>query len=120
MSWKCGNCGASGGVKTPGILDFTLLRECNNCAKVTVPDFSTISISNEKSKHLNFNGLMLKKLREHRKISLRDMEVLTGFSNPYLSQLETGKVDNPSFILIARIAEIFNIPMDIFLNKDAK
>lgn len=43
-------------------------------------------------------GAFLKEWRQHRKLTLRDVEEMTGreVSNPYLSQLETGKIKEPS------------------------
>jgi len=41
-------------------------------------------------------GEQIKSARERKKLSLRELEILTGISNPYLSQLENGKVVKPS------------------------
>lgn len=42
-----------------------------------------------------------KKVRHELKIKLREVETDTGISNPYLSQLENGKIDNPSYRVVA-------------------
>jgi DNA-binding Xre family transcriptional regulator len=46
----------------------------------------------------------MRALREKKGITLRQVEQETGISNAYLSQLETGKITNPSF----RVVEILN------------
>lgn len=42
-------------------------------------------------------ALYLTKLRAKKKMTLREVEAVTGISNPYISQVETGKVKKPSF-----------------------
>lgn len=62
---------------------------------------------------LTFGGY-LRKLREERGWSLRDVEAMTGgkVSNAALSQLETGKVAAPSFITVHRLASVFGVSLE--------
>ena len=62
-----------------------------------------------------FNAEILKKIRNHRGVSLRQMEERSGISNAYLSQLETGKVKNPSLDVLYKLSQYFDLPMDIFV-----
>ena len=39
-------------------------------------------------------------LRKKAGMTLREVETATGISNAYLSQLETGKIDNPSYKIV--------------------
>lgn len=39
---------------------------------------------------------------------LRDVEEITGISNAYLSQLESGKIDNPSYKLVRNLYCLYN------------
>lgn len=51
----------------------------------------------------------LKRLRG--KISMRQVAKSTGLSNAYLSQLESGKRDNPHPEVLKELAAFFNVPM---------
>lgn len=42
--------------------------------------------------------------------SLREVEKHTGVSNAYLSQLETGKIANPSPEILFKLAEYYRVP----------
>lgn len=50
--------------------------------------------------------------REVRGWTLRDLERVTGISNPLLSQIETGKVKNPGFGTVVKIARALNVSID--------
>jgi transcriptional regulator with XRE-family HTH domain len=52
---------------------------------------------------------MLRNARQARRLSLRYVESKTGISNAYLSQLETGKIDNPSPHFLQRLADLYEI-----------
>lgn len=62
---------------------------------------------------LGFN-LYLRKLRKDRGWSLRDVEKITSgaISNAYLSQIESGKVDAPSVIMIHRLSTAYGVDFD--------
>lgn len=48
-------------------------------------------------------------------LSLRGAEKKIGVSNAYLSQLETGKAENPSVTLLRKLAKIYSVPADSLL-----
>jgi transcriptional regulator with XRE-family HTH domain len=54
-------------------------------------------------------GGTLKVLREDKRYSLRDVENLTGVSNAYISQMETGKVKNPSPHFLRKLSKIYGM-----------
>ena len=51
----------------------------------------------------------LKKTRESKGFSLRAVENATGISNAYLSQLESGKVQQPSPVKLNKLCEVYEI-----------
>lgn len=61
------------------------------------------------SNPIQFIGSKLKKIREDRGVVLIDIEAATGIANSYLSSLETGAKENPSFKMVNKIAEYFKI-----------
>lgn len=42
-------------------------------------------------------------------LSLRAAEAATGISNAYLSQLENGKIQEPSPVLLGKLAELYHV-----------
>lgn len=56
-------------------------------------------------------GQYLASIRDDRKMSLRQVEEVSGkeVSNAYLSQLENGKILQPSPTVLNKLAEIYNI-----------
>lgn len=52
----------------------------------------------------------LRSARESSALSLRQVEKLTGISNPYLSQLENGHTTNPSPHVLAKLARAYDRP----------
>jgi HTH-type transcriptional regulator, competence development regulator len=54
-------------------------------------------------------GSCLRAARTAANMSLRDVESVTGISNPYLSQLEGGKVRNPSPTVLHALADVYRI-----------
>ena len=51
-----------------------------------------------------------KKLRKDKKLTLRQVEEITGISNAYLSQLENGKIKSPSFDTVIKLLKIYIEP----------
>lgn len=49
--------------------------------------------------------------RELRGITLRDLEKKTGISNALLSQIETGKVQEPNFRNVVKIAKALHLSL---------
>lgn len=54
-------------------------------------------------------GDYLKKLREDRNLTLRDVEREAKVSNAYLSQLERGDREVPNYKVLSRLAELYGI-----------
>lgn len=54
----------------------------------------------------------LRKLRKDNKFTLRYLSFRTGISNPALSQMETGKIKNPSVIQIHKLCKVYGISID--------
>lgn len=62
-------------------------------------------------------GKYFKGLRESKNLTLRDVEKKTDISNAYLSQLETGKVKQPSPVNLYKLAEIYEVPYELLMEK---
>jgi transcriptional regulator with XRE-family HTH domain len=54
----------------------------------------------------------LRRIRDMRGISLRKIEDSTKISNAYLSQLETGKAENPSPAVLYKLAKVLTVPYE--------
>lgn len=48
-----------------------------------------------------------RQLRRERKLTLRQVEEMTGISNAYLSQIETGKIKKPSFEVVQKLNNFY-------------
>ena len=57
-------------------------------------------------------GKILKEARDLRRLSLREVEIQSGVSNAYLSQLENDKIKKPSANTLYKLSELFNINFD--------
>jgi transcriptional regulator with XRE-family HTH domain len=62
-------------------------------------------------------GQGLRLARELRKLSLRDVEKVTGISNPYLSQLENDKINKPSPFFLHKLATLYEIDYEILMES---
>jgi HTH-type transcriptional regulator, competence development regulator len=64
-------------------------------------------------------GDYLKAIRLGLKMSLRDVERATGkeVSNAYLSQLETGKIENPSPHVLYTLAEVYGVSYENLMKR---
>lgn len=61
----------------------------------------------------------LKFARSVLKMTLRDVEAKTGISNAYLSQIETGKIKDPGFFMVAKLLSLYNLTIsEIFTIDD--
>jgi transcriptional regulator with XRE-family HTH domain len=59
--------------------------------------------------------MLLKKSRVDAGLTLRGVETQTSVSNAYLSQLETGKAENPSPAVLRKLAELYGVRYDALL-----
>jgi len=57
-------------------------------------------------------GEMLALAREVNGLTLRDLEAKTGVSNALISQIETGKIKDPGFSTVVRLARGLNISVE--------
>lgn len=60
-------------------------------------------------------GQFLRLAREQRGLTLRAGEGATGISNAYLSQLESGKIRQPSPLVLHKLAELYEVPYALLL-----
>lgn len=55
-------------------------------------------------------GELLADARKRRNLTLRAVQEAIGISNAYLSQLETGKVQSPSPVVLHKLSELYDLP----------
>lgn len=54
-------------------------------------------------------GQILRRARQHRGWSLRDVERRTGIPNPHLSQIERGQIRRPESALLLTLSELYDL-----------
>jgi len=64
-----------------------------------------------KNKEWYNSEIRFRHLRNKKGLTLRDVENETGLSNSYLSQLETGKIANPSFQTVIKLLRLYGVPL---------
>lgn len=57
-------------------------------------------------------GEIIKAARVAKGLTLRQVEEATGISNPYLSQLENGKITAPGFNVVHKLGTLFEISFE--------
>ncbi len=62
-------------------------------------------------------GTYLKSLRGAKGLSLRGVEDKTGISNAFLSQLECGKVKEPSPVMLYKLAGLYGVPYETLMER---
>jgi transcriptional regulator with XRE-family HTH domain len=62
-------------------------------------------------------GSLLRGGRERKSLSLRAVERVTGVSNAYLSQLESGKIRQPSPVVLHKLAELYELPYATIMER---
>lgn len=62
-------------------------------------------------------GEELRRIRDLLGLSLRQVEKITGISNAYLSQLETGKIEKPAPSYLYKLSEAYNVPYELLMEK---
>lgn len=60
-------------------------------------------------------GKRLKELRKLANLTLRDVEIETGISNPYLSQLEHDKIKRPSAQSLYMLSKVYAVDINDLL-----
>lgn len=62
-------------------------------------------------------GIYIKELRQKQKLTLREVEAQTGVSNAYLSQLESGKIKQPSPSYLYKLAELYETTYEDLMER---
>lgn len=62
-------------------------------------------------------GEYLRALREARNQSLREVAELSGVSNAFISQIESGKVRQPSPATLYKLAECYGVPYETLMER---
>lgn len=62
-------------------------------------------------------GEYFKALREAKGLTLREVEKQTDVSNAYLSQLESGKIKQPSPITLHKLAQFYEVGYEVLMSK---
>ena len=57
-------------------------------------------------------GQYLRALRDTKGLSLRQVEGQSGISNAFVSQMESGKVKQPSPVMLYKLAELYGVPYE--------
>lgn len=63
---------------------------------------------------MNFDSKKLRKLRMEKRLTQTDLATDVKTRQGTISKLEKGDGD-PSFVLVARIAQVFNVSVDYFI-----
>lgn len=62
-------------------------------------------------------GAYLKQVRETQGLSLRDVQSKTEISNAFLSQIESGKVKNPSPVMLHKLSTLYRVPYEHLMER---
>ena len=57
-------------------------------------------------------GRYLRAMREAKGLSLRQVESKSGISNAFVSQMESGKVKQPSPVILYKLAGLYGVPYE--------
>lgn len=76
---------------------------CCRWLGVSMETFFKVSFHQTEISLMNF-----KEMRKKKDLTLRQVEQMTGISNSYLSQLETGKINNPSYTVVETLKKLYS------------
>ncbi len=62
-------------------------------------------------------GSYFKALREAKSLTLREVEKRVDVSNAYISQLEQGKVKQPSPLTLHKLSEVYGVSYEVLMAK---
>ena len=82
--------------------EFKALVRLLNKSKKTVKDCNIPHVMP------SLQSLNFKIMRKEKGLTLRQVEEMTGISNPYLSQLETGKIVSPSYNIVRTLVMLYS------------
>lgn len=68
----------------------------------------------------SLQSLNFKEMRKSKGLTLRKVESLTGVSNSYLSQLETGKINNPSYDIVRKLFLLYSNDVKLPVRRSEK
>ena len=71
----------------------------------------------DKSAAAHALGSYLKEVRKKSGLSLREVEEATDISNAYLSQLENGRVTQPSPHILHAVATVYRVPYETLMER---
>ncbi|GGO19366.1 helix-turn-helix domain-containing protein [Deinococcus humi] len=60
-------------------------------------------------------GPVLRRARTAQKLTLKDIQHVTGVNNAYLSQLETGRIVKPGMGILSKLAPLYGVPLETML-----
>ena len=69
---------------------------------------------------MNYLGFVILSARQSNSLSLRDLAEMTDLSNSYISQLESGKVINPTAKTVIALSRSLNLSYRLLLNAIKK
>lgn len=61
-------------------------------------------------------GSYIKRLRKNKGFSLKDLEKMTGISPSYINRIEKGERKAPSYPIIEKLADAFNVDISVLLS----
>ena len=64
-------------------------------------------------------GNNVKELREHFGMTIKELSTKSSVGQSTISEIETGKATNPKSDILTKIANAFNIPIDLLFQDDA-
>lgn len=76
-----------------------------------------LCLRNLANNYMSNYGEYFKALRESHGMTLRDVEKKADVSNAYLSQLESGKIKQPSPLTLHKLAELYNVSYELLMEK---
>lgn len=62
-------------------------------------------------------GRYIRGLRQMKRLTLREVESRTQISNAYLSQLEGGKIKNPSPTILYKLSKVYSVSYSTVMQK---
>lgn len=84
---------------------------CNGLGGIRCSSFTIKPIATEFS--FEYEDINFKVLRKLKGKTLKQLEIETGISNPYVSQLENGKIESPSFKTVTTLLKYYGFEIKL-------
>lgn len=84
---------------------------CDGLGGIRCNNYTTIPVAKEFT--FEYEDINFKVLRKLKGKTLKELEVETGISNPYLSQLENGKIESPSFKTVVKLLKYYGFEVKL-------